>query len=151
MSPATRQKSLSVVVLLWLCGHKTTPVKSVVSYVPGLRYMTRRSTKPIRLRQVKPSDVKTFLDVAEADALIWARWGAVKLEQNQWRCIVMNPLGSTRELLMMGHPSNPPPAKGRIGIRSESVRVNNACRLAGNLGFQKKKRRAMDMGRKHAW
>ena len=108
MSPATCQKALSVVVLLWLCGYKTTPVKSVVSYVPGLRYMTRRSTKPKRLRQVKPSDVKTFLDVAEADALIWARWGAVKLEQNQWRCIVMNPLGSTRELLMMGHPSKPP-------------------------------------------
>ena len=39
--------------------------------------------------EVKPSDVKTFLNVAKAVAVIWTAWGDVKLLQNGWQCIVM--------------------------------------------------------------
>ncbi|CAK0882404.1 unnamed protein product [Prorocentrum cordatum] len=38
-----------------------------------------------------PDEIKAFLDPAEEDALLWARWGGASFEQNQSRQICVNP------------------------------------------------------------
>ncbi|CAK0820171.1 unnamed protein product [Prorocentrum cordatum] len=57
---------------------------------PGTAYKPAIADDAV-LTKWAPDEIKAFLDPAEEDALLWARWGGASFEQNQPRQICVNP------------------------------------------------------------
>ena len=77
----------------------TTKVMDHLRLEPGTKEKPAMM-EDVRMQSMSTEEVKAAADTGEEDAALWARWGGIFFEMNQWRCFSINPYDKDFEKTM---------------------------------------------------